>query len=330
MGASGTPPSEHVGAIDRLRESDAWRDVIEGETGRRVRELTRRTPVIEGPSGVLVKAEGLQRTGSFKARGAVAKLATLGPDRGVVTASAGNHGLGVAYAARALGLRATVVVSEMAPDVKRRGIEALGARLLVHGSGYDEAEARARELAGDAVFVSGFDDEHVMLGNGGTTALELSEQVGGLGPGDLVVIPVGGGGLASGIGAVLAGSGARLVGVEPRANRAMHASFEAGAALTSYPEGGPTLAEGLEGAVAERTYEVCREALEGVVLVEEDRIRAAIARAYRELGLILEPSAAVSLAAVWDGLTAADGGRFVCIGTGSNVDPDLLDACLSG
>jgi len=154
--------------------------------------------------------------------------------------------------------------------------------------------------------------------------------VGVLGPGDLVVIPVGGGGLASGIGAVLAGSGARLVGVEPRANRAMHASFEADAALTSYPEGGPTLAEGLEGAVAERTYELCREALEGIVLVEEDRIRAAIARAYRELGLILEPSAAVSLAAVWDGLTAADGGRVVCIGTGSNVDPDLLDACLRG
>ena len=320
-----------MGAIDRLREGRAWRDVIEGEAGRRVRELTRRTPVVGGSSGVLVKAEGLQRTGSFKSRGAVAKLATLGPDREVVTASAGNHGLGVAYAAKALGLRATVVVSELSPDVKRRGIEALGARLEVHGTGYDEAEARARELAeGDAVFVSGFDDEHVMLGNGGTTALELSEQVGGLGPGDLVVIPVGGGGLASGIGAVLAGSGARLVGVEPRANRAMHASFEADAALTSYPEGGPTLAEGLEGAVAERTYELCREALEGIVLVEEDRIRAAIARAYRELGLILEPSAAVSLAAVWDGLTAADGGRVVCIGTGSNVDPDLLDACLRG
>ncbi|HUG87323.1 MAG TPA: pyridoxal-phosphate dependent enzyme [Actinomycetota bacterium] len=319
-----------MGAIDRLRESDAWRDVIEGETGRRVRELTRRTPVVEGPSGVLVKAEGLQRTGSFKARGAVAKLATLGPDRGVVTASAGNHGLGVAYAARALGLRATVVVSEMAPDVKRRGIEALGARLLVHGSGYDEAEARARDLPGDAVFVSGFDDEHVMLGNGGTTALELSEQLGGLGPRDLVLIPVGGGGLASGIGAVLAGSGARLVGVEPESNRAMHVSFAEGEARTSYPEGGPTLAEGLEGAVAERPFELCREALQEIVLVSEDGIRSAIARGFVELGLILEASAAVSLAAVWDGAAAADGGRVVCIATGSNIDPDLLDDCLRG
>lgn len=319
-----------MGAIERLRETDAWRDVIEGEAGRRVRELTRLTPVVRAPSGILVKGEGLQRTGSFKVRGAVAKLATLGPDREVVTASAGNHGLGVAFAAKALGLRATVVVSEMAPDVKRRGIEALGARLLVHGSGYDEAEAHARDLAGEGVFVSGFDDEHVMLGNGGTTALELSEQLGGLGPGDLVVIPVGGGGLAAGLGAVLARSGARLVGVEPESNCAMHASFAAGSAKTSYPEGGPTLAEGLEGAVSERTYELCREALEEIVLVSEERIRAAIARAYRDLGLVLEPSAAVSPAAVWDGLTAADGGRVVCIASGSNIDPDLLDDCLRG
>lgn len=316
-------------AIDRLHRSDAWRDVIEGRAGRLVGELTRRTPIVPA-AGMLVKAEGLQRTGSFKARGAVAKLATLERGREVVTASAGNHGLGVAYAAGALGLRATIVVSELAPDVKRRGIEAHGARLAVHGAGYDEAEAHARELAdAGAVFVSGFADEHVLLGNGGTLGLELSEQVERLGRGDLVVIPVGGGGLASGLGAVLADSGARLVGVEPETNRAMHLSFRQGAAKTTYPEGGPTLAEGLEGAVAERTFELCREALEEIVLVSERSIRSAIARAYREEGLVVEPSAAVALAAVWGGdATAADGGRTICIATGSNIDPDLLDDCL--
>lgn len=313
--------------MDRLRQGRAWRDVIEGVAGARVRQLTRRTPLVDAGSGLMIKAEGLQRTGSFKARGAVAKLAALGPGRHVVTASAGNHGLGVAYAARALGLRATVVVPETSPDVKRRGIDALGARLLVHGSGYDEAEAHARGL--DGVFVSGFDDDHVLLGNGGTIALELSEQIEELGPGDVVVIPVGGGGLASGIGAVLHGSGARLVGIEPETNHAMHVSFAEGVARTSYPEGGETIAEGLEGAVAEHTYELCREALEEIELVPEERIRAAIARAYRELAMVVEPSAAVALAAVWDGVvTAADGGRAVCIATGSNVDPDLLDDCL--
>ncbi|HEX6207505.1 MAG TPA: pyridoxal-phosphate dependent enzyme, partial [Actinomycetota bacterium] len=265
-----------MGAIDRLRDSGAWHDVIEGEAGRRVRALTRRTPLVRAP-GMLVKAEGLQRTGSYKARGAVAKLATIPAGGEVVAASAGNHGLGVAYAATALGHRATVVVSEAAPEVKRRGIEALGARLLVHGSGYDEAEAHARSLAGSegALFV-GYADDHVIVGNGGTIAQELAEQVEGLGEGDAVVIPVGGGGLASGIGAMLRGSGVRLVGVEPETNRAMTISFHEGAARTSYPEGAPTLAEGLEGAVAENTYELCRESLDEIVLVSEEEIRRAI------------------------------------------------------
>ncbi|HEX6261731.1 MAG TPA: pyridoxal-phosphate dependent enzyme, partial [Actinomycetota bacterium] len=287
-----------MGAIARLRDSGAWRDVFEGEAGRRVGALTRQTPVVRAP-GMLVKAEGLQRTGSYKARGAIAKLATIPAGGEVVTASAGNHGLGVAYASAALGHRATVVVSEAAPEVKRRGIEGLGARLVVHGAGYDDAEAYARSLAeGEAALFVGYADDHVIVGNGGTIAQELLEQVEGLGEGDAVVIPVGGGGLASGIGAALAGSGVGLVGVEPETNRAMSISFDEGAARTSYPEGASTLAEGLEGAVAENTYELCRESLDEIVLVGEEEIRRAIARAYTEMGLVLEASAAVAPAAV--------------------------------
>lgn len=325
-----------MGAVQDLRASPAWTDVLEGAPGRWSREQTRVTPVLAAPvvgEHVLVKAEGLQRTGSFKIRGAAAKIASL-PDeaarRGVVTASAGNHGLGVAMAAALRNVGATVVVPETSPAVKRRGIEALGAELLVHGHGFDESARRAHDLAGErgATFLSAVDDERVLLGNGALLAEELAAQVGGLGTDDLVVVPVGGGGLASGIGAMLRDSGLTLIGVEPDSNCAMRRSLERGRALTEFPEGGETIAEGLEGAVGERCFALCRELLREVVTVSEEGMLRAMALAYRRIGLILEPSAAASLAAVLEHPAALKADRVICVATGSNVDPDLLDRAL--
>jgi threonine dehydratase len=293
------------------------------------RRLCRVTPLVwAAPLGAWLKLESLQATGSFKQRGAAVKLARAAADgaRHVVAASAGNHGQGVARAARALRLAATVVVPQTTPAVKREGIARWGAELRVHGRGYDEAEAQARALAVErgAVFVSPYDDEDVIDGNGRWLAAELLEQRRTL---RQIVAPVGGGGLAGGLAETLVPRGVRVVGVQPRANCAMHRSLELGAAQTSYT-GGETLCEGLEGAVAVRTFELARAHLAAIVLVEEAEVLAAMAFAYRALGLIVEPSAAVGIAAARAGRLAVDDETALIV-TGSNVEPELLDQALA-
>src|SRR5262245_57684603 len=166
----------------------------------------RRTPLVAAPAlgqGVWLKLECLQRTGSFKLRGACAALATT-PAREIVCASAGNHGLGVALAARALDRRATVVVPKTTPAVKRDGIAALGAEVRVTGANYDLAEAAARALAAErgVTFVSAFDDEAVIFGNGQTTGEEIRAALPEVAQ---VVAPIGGGGLMAGLCAGLPG-----------------------------------------------------------------------------------------------------------------------------
>jgi threonine dehydratase len=335
----------------RQFDAEVWREVTGGEIADRVRKLARVTPLVQAPAlsrrtggDVWLKLECLQRTGSYKLRGAAAKLAVLSRAgrRRVITASAGNHGLGVAYAARAFDMEATVLVSSQTAEVKRAGIRALGATLEVVGSCYDEAEAEARRRArrqpgqpgnetgnedgGDPVFVSAFDDDHVIAGNGGLLARELLAQLPDL---EVVLTPVGGGGLAGGLGVELVPRGIRLLGVSPAANCAMKRSLEGGHALIRY-EGGPTLAEGLEGGVAERTFRMAQDYFPDIGLVSEVAIRQAIAYAYRTLGLICEASAAVTLAALLDGVFDLPGRRVVLIITGANIEPDLLDQLLQG
>jgi threonine dehydratase len=288
--------------------------------------LIRRTPLLRWGEA-WVKLENLQNTGSFKVRGAALRLAALGEAdraRGVVTASAGNHGLGVAAAGAALGVRVEVIVPRTSPEVKRRGIAALGATVVQAGAGYDEAEraARARSAVTGAVFVSAYDDPWVQKGNGGTLAEEILEQAPGV---KVVACPVGGGGMIAGMAEVLAPRGVKLVGVQPAANCAMSESLRIGRALTEY-EGGATIAEGCEGAVAQSTFDACRRHGVTIVLVDEDAIRAAIAYAYRELGQIVEPSAAVALAGVREGKVPSEG--LVVVVSGGNIQPAFLDDIL--
>ena len=299
-----------------------------GAVGERVRRLTRVTPLVPAAAlgrrtgaDVWLKLENLQRTGSFKLRGAAARLAALALDVGsggsaapkrVIAASAGNHGLGVAFAARAFGVQATVLVSAQAPEIKRAGIAALGAQVEVAGATYDEAEAEARRRA-DAdpglVFVSAFDDDHVIAGNGGLLAREILAQLPDV---QSIVVPVGGGGLAGGIGVEVVPRGIQMLGVSPEANCAMRRSLDDGKAYTTYA-GAPTLAEGLEGAVSERTFAMAKDYFPDIALVSELAIRQAIVYAYRSLGILCEASAAPALAALLEDASAVRGRRTVVV-----------------
>jgi threonine dehydratase len=196
----------------------------------------------------------------------------------------------------------------------------MGATVDVGGALYEqaEAEARRRAAARGVTFVSAYDDPLIQAGNGGSLAAEILEQR----PDTThIVVPVGGGGLIGG----MTGCGVRLTGVQPEANCAMFESLKLGRALTVY-HGGPTLAEGCEGAVAESTYALCRDGGVGIALVSEDGIRRAMAFAY-SIGLVVEPSSAVALAGILDGAVAITGPTVVVV-TGGNVEPDLLDEVL--
>jgi threonine dehydratase len=326
--------------MERSFDPDVWREVTGGAVAERVRRLTRVTPLVPAPSlgrrtgaDVWLKLENLQRTGSFKLRGAAARLAALaieagnGPPRRVIAASAGNHGLGVAFAARAFGIDATVLVSAQTPEVKRAGIAALGAKVEVAGGTYDEAEAVARaRVAADPqlVFVSAFDDDHVIAGNGGLLAREILAQLPDV---QAIVVPVGGGGLAGGIGVEVVPRGIKILGASPETNCAMRRSLEEGRAFTTY-QGGATLAEGLEGAVSERTFAMARDYFPDIALCSELGIRQAIAYAYRTLGILCEASAAPALAVLLDDASPVRGRRTVVVVSGGNIEPDLLDELL--
>jgi threonine dehydratase len=327
--------------MERMFDPDVWREVTGGEVGNRVRRLTRVTPLVPAPAlgrrtgaDVWLKLENLQRTGSFKLRGAAARIAALALDsrpgpRRVIAASAGNHGLGVALAARAFDVQASVLVSAQAPEFKRAGIAALGARVEVGGATYDEAEAVARRRAEadpGLVFVSAFDDDYVIAGNGGLLAREILAQLPDV---QSIVVPVGGGGLAGGIGVEVVPRGIKLLGASPEANCAMRRSIDDGRAYTTYG-GGPTLAEGLEGAVSERTFAMARDYFPDIALCSELQIREAIVYAYRTLGIFCEASAAPALAVLLDDAAAIRGRRTVVVVTGGNIEPDLLDQLLTG
>jgi threonine dehydratase len=328
--------------MGRSFDAEIWREVTGGAVGERVRRLTRVTPLVPAPAlgrrtgaDVWLKLENLQRTGSFKVRGAAARLAALaievagGAPKRVVAASAGNHGLGVALAARTFGLEATVLVSAQTPELKRAGIAALGAKVEVGGATYDEAEAVARARAAqdpEMVFVSAFDDDHVIAGNGGLLAREILAQLPDV---QAVVVPVGGGGLAGGLGVEMVPRGIKLLGASPEANCAMRRSLDEGRAYTTY-QGSPTLAEGLEGAVSERTFQMARDYFPEIALCSEVAIREAVVYAYRTLGILCEPSAAPAFAALLDDAAPVRGRRTVIVVTGGNIEPDLLDQLLTG
>lgn len=279
------------------------------------------------PANVWLALESMQLTGSFKVRGALLAmeaLAARGADD-VVAASAGNHGIGVAYAAKAIGIRATVVVPRGAPKTKTDKIAAYGARVVVaQSTGYDDAEAEAIELARSTgrPFLSPYDDLDVLTGNGASLGFEIERALGRRPA--RVLAPIGGGGLTTGLACAYGGAAdpSRVWGVQSEASCAFAQSLERGAAVTTLPPA-VTLAEGLEGGISERGFARARVTLAGAIVVTEEEIARAMKVAHHELGLALEGSAAVALAPVLDAAEVFENDTVVVL-TGRNVDPERL------
>jgi threonine dehydratase len=272
---------------------------------------------------VWLKYENEQETGSFKVRGAVAKLASAKPDR-VASASAGNHGLGLAWASREAGVACTIFVPRTVPRVKAERIEALGATLVkAPFDTFDPTQDYARERLDGALWVSAYDDPDVIAGNGGTTALEIFEE----GPVDALVVPCGGGGLAIGAGIVAHRHGAKVIGVNSEASPGMWLSRRDGRAHVRV-DSKPTIAEGIEGGVAESTYRLGLEFIDDVVTVPESAIGRAVAETHRREGVAVEGSAAAAVAAVVEGRIPRNLGRIAVVLTGGNIDPGRLESLL--
>jgi threonine dehydratase len=273
----------------------------------RIRGHIRETELIRvEESALFLKCEHRQVTGSFKARGALNRLLGLSADerrRGVVAASAGNHGLGIAYAAQVVETHATVVVPDAAVKAKVEGIRRLGAEVVQVPGGFGAAEAFGLSLAksSHAVWVSAYNDLAVIEGQG-TIGLEIAEQWPKLGlaaEAPRVYVPVSGGGLICGLGLALKGAlpGARIIGVQTSAAPYM-AVFYAGGDPEQVAETS-TLADGLSGPVepGSVTFDLIRKAADEVRVVDEGSIEEALKAAWQILGEIVEPSAAVPLAA---------------------------------
>jgi len=277
---------------------------------------------------VLLKLENRQETGSFKARGALNFLLQLSPEeraRGVVTASAGNHGQAVAWTAARLGIPATIVLPLDAVPVKVARTRSWGATVVEHGHGYDEAHRHAEGLAAatGAVYAPAFDHPHIIAGQG-TVALEILEQRPDVA---LIVAPVGGGGLITGTALAVADRPANaprvdVLGVQSNHTAAMHDALQAGHLVPVVTP--PTLADGLAGEVCQTTLDLCRALGVPVRLVPERAILPAIGETLLREHLAVEGSAAVAVAAVLQGLLPRGNGPVALVLSGGNVDPDVL------
>jgi threonine dehydratase len=288
-----------------------------------------RTPLThDAARNVFIKWENHQQTGSFKARGALNKVLSLRPQEraaGIVTASAGNHGQGVALAGQLTGANVTCFVSEHAVPVKVNAIRALGAEIVAVPGGYPQAEAAGLAYAKEhgKIWVSPYNDEQVIAGQG-TVGLELIESFASNGfEASAVCVPVSGGGLIAGIGLALQRRSPRprLVGVQPETAPFMYNLFYRGT-QDGIPDL-PSLADGLTGAVEADaiTIELVRSFVDEIVLVPEEEIARAVAFAWREYHEIIEPSGAVSLAAALR--MGAGAGPTVVVVSGGNIQPEV-------
>lgn len=297
------------------------------------------TPLMSSPAlsklsgaGVFLKPECLQPTGSFKVRGALNKLADLSPDqwaRGVVTASAGNHGLGVAYASQVLDLPPVLVfVPEGTPTTKLERLAAYDCQVRRAGADYDAchalAEAHAQETGGE--YISAYDDPIVIAGQG-TVGLELLEDLPDV---DLLLVPVGGGGLIAGIALVAraANPAIRVVGIQPDASPAAYLSLRDGRPYETFPAT-PTICDGLAGGFGRVPFELAGDLIDEIVVVPEADIRRAVAWLLAQEQLVVEGSGAIAIAPLLNGRLDAAGQRVVAVLTGRNLDTALLQEILT-
>jgi threonine dehydratase len=321
----------------------------------RVRGVALRTPLLpfgpgdpddpRGRARAWLKPESLQPVGAFKIRGAYNAIAQLPAEHaaaGVVTHSSGNHAQGVARAARLLGVRAVIVMPDNAPSIKVERVRADGAEIVFVGASSEERAERAAALVESEglSLVAPFDDARVIAGQG-TVGLEIVEQVDELdaaptgdqgdevpeAPGLTVLVPIGGGGIASGVATAVKAlrQDAAVFGVEPELAADARDSLREGRLVRWEPElVGRTIADGMRSTqVGRLPFAHLSRYLDGVVTVGEDEIATAMARAADDARLVLEPSGATALAAwLFHGSELPAGRRVVCVLTGGNVDPE--------
>jgi threonine dehydratase len=303
------------------------------EARTRLDGITVRTPLIPlewNGRKLYLKPENLQPIGAFKLRGAYNKIASLTDEertRGVITYSSGNHAQGVAYAARALATKAVIVMPRNAPAIKREATAALGAEVIFVGPSGVERQIKAEELAAEHgyVIIPPYDDEKIIAGQG-TAGLEILEDLPEV---DLVLVPIGGGGLISGISTAIksVSPNAKVIGVEPELAADAQASFRAGEIVKFPPEQVlSTSADGLRSQyVGTLTFEHIRRYVDDVVTVSEDDILNAVKILAENPKTIAEPSGAVAPAA-WlfhpEALPASN--HTVAVISGGNVDPEFL------
>jgi len=275
---------------------------------------------------VYLKLENEQITGSFKVRGALNRLMTLTKEqasRGVITASTGNHGLGTAYAAKKLGISAKVVFPKEASRVKMEKMQKAGVE-VIQDVGYADIESYARRLAKERslTYVSPYNDPMIVAG-AGTTGLEIVEQLGNI---DAVIVPIGGGGLISGIATVVKvmSPHTEMIGVQSEVSPEVYESWKAGHWVDA--EESDSVAQGLMGGVEPDsiTLDIIQELLDRIVLVKESSIIEAMRVLYENENLIIEGAGAASTAVILERADEFQGKRLVAVVTGGNISEDEL------
>jgi threonine dehydratase len=301
---------------------------------KRIRDFVRDTPIQYSSflsdycgGNVWLKLENQQHTGSFKVRGALNKILQLSETErgsGIIAASSGNHAQGVGFASQIIGVEATIVTPSNTPKVKIDSIRRYGVDLIIHGIEYMDAErlARKKESENGKTFVSAYNDPVVVAGQG-TTGIEMLEYMPEL---DIALVPVGGGGLISGVGLALKGANTdiELIGVQSVASPVMHESIKSGRIVDI--ELYDSVAEGLHGGIEKGsiTFELCKKYVDEFIVVQEDTIQIAIAQLLYHQHQIVEGAGAVGVAALLEQpLKFKDKNVGVLI-SGGNIDQELL------
>ena len=303
------------------------------EASEKVKEVTTETKLVysdyfsqQTGNKVYLKPENMQFTGAYKVRGAYYKISTLTEEeraKGLITASAGNHAQGVAYAAKCYGCKAVIVMPTTTPLIKVNRTKSYGAEVVLYGDVYDEACAKAYELAEKEgyTFIHPFDDEDVIAGQG-TIGLELLEQLPEV---EAVIIPIGGGGLISGVAYAIKNlnPNIRVYGVQAKGAPSMLNSIEHG--KIERLEGVRTIADG--NAVKEpgiHTFDLCQQYVDEIVSVTDDEISTAILALIEQHKLIAEGAGAVAVAAAMFNKVPIKGKKVICLISGGNIDVNIL------
>ncbi len=306
------------------------------QAGHALKDIVRKTDLILASniaSGceLYLKAENLQITGSFKVRGAYFKMTTLAEEEranGVIACSAGNHAQGVALSAQRAGIKATIFIPSVAPLSKIEATKRLGAEIRLIDGVYDDAyeAAIAFQKENGCVFIHPFDDVDVIAGQG-TIGLEILEQMSGV---DAVIVPIGGGGLISGVAFAIKklNPGCKIYGVQAAGADSMYSSFKD--KKRGFSESVSTFADGIAVKTpGELTYELCNEYVDGIVTVTDDEIATAILTLMEQQKLVAEGAGAVAVTAAMFGKLPVEGKRVCAIVSGGNIDVNILSRVIN-